>query len=85
MRVEAAPALCTGSGPLGAERSLRQFVEDLPEDLARPSLVHPRREIPGVKVRENCLVPWSCEGESGVLLLRGVTPRAPPTWPTRSP
>jgi len=72
------PTLCTGSGPLGAERSLRQFVEDLPEDLARPSLVHPRREIPGVKVRENCLVPWSCEGESGVLLLRGVTPPSPP-------
>jgi hypothetical protein len=72
------PALCTGSGPLGAERSLRQFVEELPEDLARPSLVHPRREVPGVKVRENCLVPWSCEGESGVLMLRGVTPPSPP-------
>ncbi len=72
------PALCTGSGPLGAERSVRQLVEELPEELARPSLVHPHREIPGVKVRENCLVPWSCEGESGVLMLRGVAPSSPP-------
>ena len=87
------PALCAGSGPLGAERSVRQLVEELPEDLGRPSLVHPAREIPGVRVRENCLVPWSCEGESGVLMLRGVahpsTPNladavavlAAPAWP----
>jgi hypothetical protein len=87
------PALCTGFGPLGAERSVAQLVEELPEDLARPSLVRPRREIPGVRVRENCLVPWSCEGESGVFLLRGVAPPcasnladavallAAPVWP----
>ena len=87
------PALCTGSGPLGAERSVAQLVEELPEDLTRPSLVRPGREIPGVRVRENCLVPWSCEGESGVLLLRGVAPPcasdladavallAAPVWP----
>jgi hypothetical protein len=75
------PALCTGSGPLGAERSVRQLVEDLPEEVARPSLVQPRREVPGVKVRENCLVPWSCEGESGVLMLRGVAPSRPANLP----
>jgi hypothetical protein len=57
---------------------VRHLVEELPEELARPSLVRPRREIPGVTVRENCLVPWSCEGESGVLMLRGVTPPSPP-------
>jgi hypothetical protein len=72
------PALCAGSGPLGAERSVRQLVEELPEDPARPSLVRPSREIPGVKLRENCLVPWWCEGESGVLVLRGVAPAGPP-------
>jgi hypothetical protein len=86
-------ALCSGSGPLGAERSVRQLVEDVPEGLARPSLVRPAREVPGVRVRENCIVPWSSEGESGVLLLRGVSEsRAPnladavallsaPVWP----
>jgi hypothetical protein len=72
------PALCAGSGPLGAERSVRQLVEDLPQDLARPSLVRPVREMPGMRVRENCVVPWSCEGESGVLMLRGVVDPAPP-------
>ena len=72
------PALCSGSGPLGAERSVRQLVEELPEDLGRPSLVRPRPEIPGVRMRENCLVPWSCEGESGVLVLRGVVNPIPP-------
>ena len=72
------PALCAGSGPLGAERSVRQLVEELPEDLTRASLVRPTPEVPGVKVRENCLVPWSCEGDSGVLVLRGVTPVHPP-------
>jgi hypothetical protein len=72
------PALCTGSGPLGAERSVRQLLEDLPEELTRPALVRPSREIPGAKVHANCLVPWSCEGESGVLMLRGVAPSSPP-------
>jgi hypothetical protein len=72
------PALCSGSGPLGAERSVRQLIEDVPQELSRPSLVRPGREVPGVRVRENCVVPWSCEGESGVLMLRGVTHPAPP-------
>jgi hypothetical protein len=72
------PALSSGSGPLAAERSVRQLIEEMPEDLARPSLVRPGREIPGVRTRENCLVPWSCEGESGVLMLRGVAPPCPP-------
>jgi hypothetical protein len=72
------PALCAGSGPLGAERSVRQLVEDVPQDLPRPSLVRPGGEMPGVRVRENCVVPWSCEGESGVLMLRGVVDPAPP-------
>jgi hypothetical protein len=72
------PALCAGSGPLGAERSVRQLIEDVPQDLARPSLVRPGREMPGVRVRENCVVPWSCEGESGVLMLRGVVHPPPP-------
>ena len=87
------PALCAGSGPLGTERLVRQLIEDLPRDLARPSLVRSGAEMPGVRVRENCVVPWSCEGESGVFMLRGVqdpTPRnladavallAAPVWP----
>jgi len=87
------PALCAGSGPLGAERSVRQLIEDVPQDLVRPSLVRSGREMPGVKVRENCVVPWSCEGESGVLMLRGVVDSTPrnladavallcaPVWP----
>ena len=72
------PALCAGSGPLGAERSVRQMIDDVPQDLARPSLVRPGNEVPGVRVRENCVVPWSCEGESGVLMLRGVVHPPPP-------
>ena len=72
------PALCAGSGPLGAERSVRQMIDDVPQDLARPSLVRPGNEVPGVRVRENCVVPWSCEGESGVLMLRGVVHPHPP-------
>ncbi len=72
------PALSAGSGPLAAERSVRQLVEEMPEDLSRPSLVRPGHEIPGVRVRENCVVPWACEGESGVLMLRGVAHPSPP-------
>ncbi len=71
-------ALSTGSGPLAVERSVRQLIEEIPEDLVRPSLVRPGREIPGVRTRENCIVPWSCEGESGVLMLRGVAHQSPP-------
>ena len=72
------PALSTGSGPLGAERLIRQFLDELPEGLARPSLVRPAQATAGVRMRGNCLVPWSCEGESGVLVLRGVGDPAPP-------
>ena len=72
------PALSTGSGPLGAERLIRQFLDELPEGLARPSLVRPAHATAGVRMRGNCLVPWSCEGESGVLVLRGVADSAPP-------
>jgi hypothetical protein len=87
------PVLCAGSGPLGAERSVRQLIEDVPQDLARPSLVRAGRGMAGVRVRENCVVPWSCEGESGVLMLRGVVDSSPrnlaeavallaaPVWP----
>lgn len=72
------PVLSTGSGPLGAERLIRQFLDDLPEGLARPHLVRPAHATAGVRMRGNCLVPWSCEGESGVLVLRGVADPAPP-------
>jgi hypothetical protein len=87
------PALCTGSGPLGAERAVRQLIEELPEDLTTARLVRPGREIPGAKMRPNCLVPWAWEGESGVLMLRGVSGAGPanladaigllsaPAWP----
>lgn len=72
------PALSAGSGPLGIERSLRQLVEELPEGLARPSLVRPGPEVHGARVRENCVVPWSYEGDSGVLVLRGIAEARPP-------
>jgi hypothetical protein len=66
------PALSFGSVPLGAERSLARMVDDAPECAARPTVVQPGEEIPGVKVRDNWAVPWWCEGESGLLVLRGV-------------
>jgi len=66
------PALSFGSVPLGAERSLARIVEESPECLARPTVVQPGEEIPGVKVRDNWVVPWWCEGECGLLVLRGV-------------
>jgi flagellar motor protein MotB len=72
------PALSAGSGPLGIERSLRQLVDELPDGLARPSLVRPGGDVQGARVRENCVVPWSCEGDSGVLVLRGVAESRPP-------
>jgi hypothetical protein len=87
------PALSAGSGPLGAERLIRQFLDELPEGLAGPCLVRPSLTTAGARARGNCLVPWSCEGESGVLMLRGVAdPVAPnladaiallsvPVWP----
>jgi hypothetical protein len=66
------PALSFGSVPLGAERSVARIVEESPECLARPTIVQPADEIPGVKVRDNWVVPWWCEGECGLLVLRGV-------------
>jgi hypothetical protein len=72
------PALCTGSGPLAAERSVQQMIAEMPADLAGPRLVRPGPEVPGVRARENCVVPWSCEGESGILMLRGVAHPSPP-------
>jgi hypothetical protein len=87
------PALSFGSAPLGVERSLQRIVEDTPECLVRATVVQPGEEIPGVKVRDNWVVPWWCESESGLLVLRGV-PRpypanlgdalallAAPVWP----
>jgi hypothetical protein len=86
------PALCAGSVPVGADRSVARLVTETPECLARPVVVR-GEEIPGVKVRDNVAVPWWCEGASGLLLLRGV-PRpfpsnlgdalslaAAPVWP----
>ncbi len=66
------PALSTGSVPLGVERSLAGLVQDAPACLTRPTVLRPREDVPGVKPRDNWIVPWSCEGESGLLLLRGV-------------
>ncbi len=72
------PALSFGSGPLGAERSLPELVESAPGCLERPTILHPDEEVPGVRPRDNCIVPWVHEGESGILVLRGV-PRPSPS------
>jgi chemotaxis protein histidine kinase CheA len=66
------PALSFGSMPLGVERSLQQVVEELPDCLVRPTVQRPAEAVPGVRPRDNWIVPWSCEGESGLLFLRGV-------------
>ena len=66
------PALSFGSLPLGIERALQHLVEDLPQCLERPTVQQPIESVPGVKVRDNWIVPWWSEGESGLLLLRGV-------------
>lgn len=66
------PAVSTGSVPLGIERTLAGLVQDAPAALIRPTIVRPREDVPGVKPRDNWIVPWTCEGESGLLLLRGV-------------
>jgi hypothetical protein len=65
------PTLCTGSISLGIEKTLARLVEDTPECLERPTLVR-GEEVPGVRVRDNVVVPWWCEGDSGLLVLRGV-------------
>jgi len=75
------PALSAGSGPLGAERTLPQLVQEAPECLERPTLVRPREEVPGVRPRDNCVIPWWHEGESGLLVLRGVPRPCPPNLP----
>jgi len=65
------PSLCAGSLTLGIEKTLARLAEDNPESLKRPTLLR-GEEVPGVRVRDNVVVPWSNEGESGLLVLRGV-------------
>jgi hypothetical protein len=65
------PSLCSGSISLGIEKTLAKLVEETPQCLARPTLVR-GEEMPGVRVRDNVVVPWWCEGDSGLLVLRGV-------------
>jgi hypothetical protein len=72
------PALCAGTGPLGAERAIARLVAEAPDCRRRPLLVKPAEETAGVRVRDNWIVPWSHEGEKGVLVLRGVAPGGPP-------
>ena len=66
-----APLLCAGSLTLGIERTLARLVEDTPECLARPTVLR-GEEVPGIRVRDNVVVPWWSEGDSGLLVLRGV-------------
>lgn len=87
------PALCVGTGPLGTERIIARLIEETPEGRKRPLVVQPLEETPGVRVRDNWIVPWWHEGESGVLVLRGVPRDCPanlgdallaastPVWP----
>ena len=65
------PSLCAGSLTLGIEKTLARLAEDSPEILARPSVLR-GDEVPGIRVRDNVVVPWWCEGDSGLLVLRGV-------------
>jgi hypothetical protein len=65
------PPLCAGSLTLGIERTLARLVEDTPECLARPTVLR-GDEVPGIRVRDNLVVPWWCERNSGLLVLRGV-------------
>jgi hypothetical protein len=65
------PALCAGSLTLGIEKTLARLAEDSPESLARPTVLR-GEEVPGVRVRDNVVVPWWCEEDSGLLVLRGV-------------
>jgi predicted nucleic acid-binding Zn-ribbon protein len=87
------PSLSLGSGPLGAERALSRLIDETPGCLERPTLFQPGESAPGVQLRDNCIVPWVHEGDSGILLLRGLPrPSAPnlgealtvlaaPMWP----
>jgi hypothetical protein len=65
------PALTSGSVTLGIEKTLARLGEDDPESLKRPTIVR-GEEVPGVRVRDNVVVPWWCEADSGLLVLRGV-------------
>jgi hypothetical protein len=65
------PALCAGSLTLGIEKTLARLAEDSPECLARPTVLR-GEEVPGIRVRDNVVVPWWCEEDSGLLVLRGV-------------
>lgn len=65
------PSLCSGSLTLGIEKTLAKLAEDSPEILARPSVLR-GDEVPGIRVRDNVVVPWWCDEDSGLLVLRGV-------------
>jgi hypothetical protein len=65
------PGVCAGSITLGIEKTLARMVEDTPECLARPSVLR-GEEVPGIRVRDNVVVPWWSEADSGLLVLRGV-------------
>jgi hypothetical protein len=65
------PALCAGSVSVGIDRSVARLVADTPDCLVRPAVLR-GEEIGGVRVRDNVIVPWWCEGTGGLLLLRGV-------------
>jgi hypothetical protein len=65
------PSLCAGSLTLGIEKTLARLAEDSPESLARPTVLR-GEELPGIRVRDNVVVPWWCEEDSGLLVLRGV-------------
>lgn len=65
------PALCAGTLTLGIERTLAKLVADTPECLERPTLLR-GEEVPGLRVRDNVVVPWWLEQDSGVVVLRGV-------------
>ena len=71
------PALSLGSGPLGAERAIPQLIDDTPGCLERPTMVHPGEPAPGVQPRDNCILPWTHEGDSGILVIRGIPRPAP--------
>ena len=65
------PTLCAGSLTLGIEKTLARLAEDSPESLKRPTVLR-GEEVPGIRVRDNIVVPWWCEADSGLLVLRGV-------------
>jgi hypothetical protein len=67
------PELTSGPVPPGTERSLAKLVDESPPgSLDKPTLVRHGDEIPGFKVRDSWIVPWSHAETSGFLLLRGI-------------